>query len=103
MKLLQILCFSLILLSCNTPNRNCGYHAIHSGIAWFDQHKNEVNAHGACIVKEGERYYLFGEYKSDTTNAFVGFSCYSSIDLMNWNFERLVLPVQEEGILGPNE
>lgn len=102
MKLLQILCFSLILLSCNTPNRNCGYHAIHSGIAWFDQHKNEVNAHGACIVKEGERYYLFGEYKSDTTNAFVGFSCYSSIDLMNWNFERLVLPVQEEGILGPN-
>ena len=78
------------------------YEAINSGVAWFDQNNNEVNAHGACIVKEGGKYYLFGEYKSDSANVFSGFSCYSSDDLMNWNFENIVLPRQEEGLLGPN-
>lgn len=76
--------------------------AIHSGVALFDQYNREVNAHGACIVKEGNRYYLFGEYKSDTANVFTGFSCYSSTDLANWKFERIVLPVQAAGLLGPN-
>jgi hypothetical protein len=76
--------------------------AIHSGIALFDQYNKEVNAHGACIVKEGNLYYLFGEYKSDTANVFTGFSCYSSTDLMNWKFEKIVLPVQSDGLLGPN-
>ncbi len=78
------------------------YNAIYSGIALFDQFNNEVNAHGACIIKEGNLYYLFGEYKSDTANVFTGFSCYSSPDLVNWKFEKIVLPVQPEGLLGPN-
>lgn len=75
--------------------------AITSGVAWFDQNNKEVNAHGGCIVKEGDKYYLFGEYKSDTINAFSGFSCYSSHDLINWTFERIVLPAQKDGLLGP--
>jgi len=75
---------------------------IHSGVALFDQSNKEVNAHGACIIKEGDRYYLFGEYKSDTANVFTGFSCYSSTNLANWKFERIVLPVQTDGLLGPN-
>lgn len=78
------------------------YQAIHSGIAWFDQHNKEVNAHGACIVKEGDRYYLLGECHTDTSNAFIGFNCYSSTDLMNWKFENRVLKIQPEGLLGPN-
>ncbi len=78
------------------------YDAIYSGTPWFDQNNREVNAHGACIVKEGSKYYLFGEYKSDTANVFTGFSCYSSKDLMNWKFERIVLPVQLSGLMGPN-
>lgn len=45
---------------------------------------------------------LFGEWKSDKSNAFPGFSCYSSDDLVNWKFENIVLRVQPEGILGPN-
>ena len=102
MKLLICMSFCLFLLSCATTPKRIGYHAIHSGVAWFDQYDNEVNAHGACIVKEGDRYYLFGEYKSDTTNAFSGFGCYSSADLMNWQFEKVVLPVQADGLLGPS-
>lgn len=75
---------------------------IRNGMPWFDDHGNIVNAHGACIVEEKGRYYLFGEWKSDESNAFPGFSCYSSDDLVNWKFERIVLTVQPDGILGPN-
>lgn len=75
---------------------------IHNGIPWFDEQGNIINAHGACIVEDGGRYWLFGEYKSDESNAFPGFGCYSSADLVNWRFERIVLPVQKDGILGPN-
>lgn len=89
-------------LSCKSPVKDIEQPAIHNGIAWYDQHHNEVNAHGACVVKDGDKYYLFGEYKSDTTNAFVGFSCYSSTDLTNWQFEKIVLPMQASGLLGPN-
>lgn len=75
---------------------------IHNGIPWFDDRGEIVNAHGACIVKDDGRYYLFGEYKSNEANAFFGFSCYSSDDLVDWKFERIVLGVQPAGILGPN-
>lgn len=75
---------------------------ISNGIPWFDNNGNIVNAHGACIVKDSNKYYLFGEYKSDTSNAFSGFSCYSSTDLVNWTFERIALPIQKSGIMGPN-
>ena len=73
-----------------------------NGIPWYDQNRNPVNAHGAGIIKDGGKYWLFGEYKSDTSNAFPGFGCYSSDDLVNWKFERVVLPVQQDGILGPD-
>lgn len=56
---------------------------------------------GLGIVEESGIYYLFGEYKSDKSNAFNGFSCYSSRDLAHWKFERIVLGVQKSGILGP--
>ncbi len=99
-KLTFIICCTLIVsLKASNDKR---YDAIHSGTPWFDQNNREVNAHGACIVKEGNKYYLFGEYKSDTANVFTGFSCYSSTDLMNWKFERTVLPVQNNGLMGPN-
>ncbi|MDD4992378.1 MAG: family 43 glycosylhydrolase [Paludibacter sp.] len=98
--LIFIICCTLIVsIKASNDKR---YDAIHSGTPWFDQNNREVNAHGACIVKEGNKYYLFGEYKSDTANVFTGFSCYSSTDLMNWKFERIVLPVQTTGLMGPN-
>lgn len=75
---------------------------VYNGIPWFDRNGDIVNAHGACIVEDGGKYYLFGEWKSDESNAFPGFSCYSSDDLVNWTFERVVLPLQPDGILGPD-
>jgi hypothetical protein len=97
--------FLLVLVGCNMNNTNGSSDVlslIHNGIPWFDDRGNIINAHGACIVKDKGRYYLFGEWKADNSNAFPGFSCYSSDDLVNWKFENVVLPVQKEGILGPN-
>ena len=75
--------------------------AIRSGIPWFDDRGEPVNAHGACVVEAEGRYYLFGEYKSDDVNGFAGFSCYSSENLVDWTFERMALPLQPDGLLGP--
>lgn len=75
---------------------------VYNGIPWFDNQGKSVNAHGACIIEVAGTYYLFGEYRSDKTNSFVGFSCYSSNDLSNWKFERIVLPQQKDGLLGPD-
>lgn len=96
-----IILLGLVFTQCSI-GRKPGYEAISSGINWFDQDNNEVNAHGACIIKEGDTYYLFGEYKTDSANVFIGFSCYSSKDLYNWTFEGMALPQQAAGILGPN-
>jgi hypothetical protein len=76
--------------------------AIYSGVPWYDQNGNTVSAHGANIVKEKGKYYLFGERHDDSTNAFVGYNCYSSTDLYNWKFERIALPQQPSGKQGPN-
>lgn len=76
--------------------------AINSGIPWFDTKGNIVSAHGACIIKEKNKFYLFGENHSDTSNAFAGVNCYSSTNLYQWTFESLALPVQATGKLGPN-
>jgi hypothetical protein len=89
----QLICFSQ---SIQTKD------AIISGVPWFDDKGNTVSAHGANIIKEGNRFYLFGEYKNDTSNVFSGFSCYSSSDLCNWKFESVALPVQASGKLGAN-
>lgn len=78
------------------------YHAIYSGTPWFDEQGKVVSAHGANIVKDNNRFYMFGEAHSDTSNAFVGFNCYSSEDLQSWKFESIALPQQVGGKLGPN-
>jgi len=76
--------------------------AIYSGTPWFDQNGNLVSAHGANIIKEKDKFYLFGEAHIDNSNAFAGFNCYSSKDLYNWKFESTALPLQTSGKLGVN-
>lgn len=88
-------------LSLHSQAQDCS-GIIVNGIPWYDQNLQPVNAHGGGIMRDNGRYWLFGEYKSDTTNAFPGFGCYSSSNLVNWRFERVVLPVQKDGILGPD-
>lgn len=91
----------IVVLAACASVKNKGYDAIYSGTPWLDDNGNTVSARGACIVKEGNRYYLFGERKSDGANDFVGFDCYFSADLYSWKFEKTVLPQQKSGKLGP--
>ena len=101
MKYLLVLCI-LLCIGCKENKGSALEKIVCNGMPWFDNNGNIVNAHGACIVEDNGCYYLFGEWKSDGSNAFPGFSCYSSDDLVNWKFERIVLPLQPDGILGPN-
>ncbi len=78
--------------------------ALATGVAFMDDKGDRVNAHGGGIIKEGDTYYMHGEYFLDTTtdNNFNGFSMYSSKDLATWKWERIILPQQSSGELGPN-
>jgi hypothetical protein len=78
--------------------------ALATGIAFMDTEGQRVNAHGGGIIREGDTYYMHGEYFSSTTtdNLFNGFSMYSSKDLATWKNEGLILPRQASGELGPN-
>ena len=76
--------------------------AILNGVPWYDQNGKPVSAHGANIIKDGDKYYMFGEYKTDSANVFTGFSCYSSDDLCNWRFERIAFSQQKDGRMGPS-
>lgn len=73
---------------------------IFNGISWYDQKKNPVNAHGACIIQEKEKYYLFGEYKTDDVNKYIGFSCYSTENFTNSDLYRRSLVIPASGIGG---
>ncbi|MCC9064752.1 family 43 glycosylhydrolase [Flavobacterium piscisymbiosum] len=109
MKKIAVLIFTISTLASYSQSK-LGYYvysdksnnAIYSGVPWLDQNGNIVSAHGANIIKEKDTFYLFGEAHTDTSNAFVGFNCYSSKDLYNWKFESVALPVQRSGKLGPN-
>ncbi|KOS05634.1 glycosyl hydrolase family 43 [Flavobacterium akiainvivens] len=98
-KLYILFLLACLSLSAQTKGK---YSAIYSGSPWFDNRGQVVSAHGACIVKDGNTYYLFGEKHKDKDNAFDGFTCYSSKDLYNWKFESIALPVQPTGKLGPS-
>lgn len=75
---------------------------IYNGIPWYDQNGNEVNAHGACIIENDGKYYLYGEYKTNDKNKYIGFSCYSTENFTDWKFERMALPQLDSGRLGPD-
>ncbi|MBD2700503.1 family 43 glycosylhydrolase [Spirosoma sp. BT702] len=104
MRLAKIVFVALLSLTYHYADaqRQKAYNAIYSGVPWFDDKGQIVSAHGANIVLDKGRYYLFGEAHTDTSNAFAGVNCYSSTDLYNWQFERVALPVQPSGKLGPN-
>lgn len=74
-----------------------------SGVPWYTNNGNPVSAHGGNVVKEGDRFYFFGEYKNNENNRFEGFSCYSSANLTEWKFEGIVMPPNQQGRLSGAE
>jgi len=74
---------------------------------WTDTDGNPINAHGGGLLYHNGSYYWYGEYKDGITTLpkwatwecyrtdVTGVSCYSSKDLLNWKFEDIVLPAEE--------
>jgi len=89
---------ALALTSCGNQETE-NYKSVLTGIPWYTENGENVSAHGANIIKEGDKFYLFGENKNNTNNRFEGFSCYSSTDLMNWKYEGIALLPNESGRL----
>ena len=75
---------------------------IHPGDPWFDNRGKQIQAHGGGILRLGKTYYWFGEDRSpgnDPHKAYV--ACYSSKDLMHWEFRKQVLALANpEGSTG---
>ena len=54
-----MLLFALLWVSYGTGMARKTEKVVNNGIPWFDDRGEIVNAHGACIVEENGRYYLF--------------------------------------------
>lgn len=76
-----------------------------NGMIWYDTEGNSIQAHGGMILLHQGMYYWYGENKNgDTWIApsgdirvdFIGISCYSSPDCMNWKNEGIVLSVSSD-------
>ena len=95
----RAICFFLLL---NVVVSALYSQVVVNGVPWFDDKNNTVSAHGANIIHDGGRYYMFGEFKTDSANVFTGFSCYSSTDLSDWRFEGICFQQQKDGRMGPH-
>ena len=96
----------LLLLATGCNQQECTM--IVSGEVWTDTDGIPINAHGGGILLHEGVYYWYGEYKGDSTywNPMVphwecyrteagGVSCYSSRNLVEWKFEGVVLPAEQ--------
>lgn len=81
--------------SCGTPSYSG--QPIKSGEIWPDDSGTHINAHGGGILFYDNTFYWFGEHKGErSSNAFVGVTCYSSKDLVNWKNEGVALAVEDD-------
>ncbi|MFW6370965.1 MAG: beta-glucanase, partial [Bacteroidota bacterium] len=72
---------------------------IKPGEIWYDTDGHPINAHAGCVIYHQQKYYWFGQvmiagYKGN--DAWVGVSCYSSGDLMKWEYEGIVLQANDQ-------
>lgn len=86
----------LLAISFTSHSQN-KLNSIQPGKIWPDSEGNHINAHGGGLLFHEGKYYWFGEHKGANSNsAFVGITCYSSEDLVNWKNESVALPVSED-------
>lgn len=103
---LLLMTMTTLLMGACTQSQETGL--VKSGEIWLDTDSNMINAHGGGILYHEGTYYWYGEYKGDSTywNPKVphwecyrteagGVSCYSSKNLVDWKFEGVVLPAEQ--------
>ena len=71
-----------------------------NGTLWKDTDGAGIQAHGGCILFHNGTYYWYGENKNAVTVKrrmdFIGFSCYTSKNLVDWKNEGLVFKAFKE-------
>ena len=81
-----------------------------NGQMWLDDAGNPIQAHGGNIIKYENKWYWYGEHKGAPNSPglqrvdFIGISCYSSENLLDWHYEGLALsaaPVGNGHMLDP--
>lgn len=81
--------------------------SLHPGMAgaiWPDASGKHINAHGGGILKDGNRFYWYGEHKvpgKQGNLAWVGVHVYVSEDLANWEDAGIAFDIRNGGPLRP--
>lgn len=71
---------------------------IRPGEPWPDDQGNHVQAHGGGIIREGNTFFWFGEYRGrDVEPGYKYVGCYSSTDLAHWTFRKKIRFSPPEG------
>ncbi|CAE7178317.1 hypothetical protein CFE70_005844 [Pyrenophora teres f. teres 0-1] len=72
------------------------------GATWTATNTGQhIQAHGGGIIKDGDKWYWVGEDKT-SGSAFQNVNCYSSSNLVEWDYEGALLSRTSSGDLGPN-
>jgi F5/8 type C domain-containing protein/glycosyl hydrolase family 43 len=74
---------------------------INPALVWSDKSGNVIQAHGGSVIKVGKIYYWYGEDRSDNKSS-QKINCYSSPDLKNWTFRKVVLSSATPGMAEAN-
>ncbi|KAI1455160.1 carbohydrate-binding module family 35 protein [Annulohypoxylon moriforme] len=89
-----------VLFATLSPLASASLQVVPGG-TWTTSNGEHLQAHGAGVIKVGDRYYLIGEDKTNGS-AFQHVNCYSSADLVQWTYEGALLSRTSSGDLGPN-
>lgn len=86
-----------VLTICACSSYKYSTQPIRSGQVWPDDRGEHINAHGGGLLVHDGTFYWFGEHKGERgSSAFVGVTCYSSKDLVNWKYEGVALSVEDD-------
>jgi len=92
---------SLLAQTADNAKDSSMVNVVNPGETWHDTQGNVIQAHAPGIIKVKSTWYWFGEDKTDGS-PFQNVRCYSSNDLINWEFRTDALTRQDSGDLGPN-
>ncbi len=88
-------------MNTNTDSTEIQLPPLVNGQRWLDDKGQHINAHGGGILRDGARFYWYGEHKTGGTAgnlAWVGVHVYSSEDLINWRDDGIAFDLrQNEG------
>ncbi len=74
---------------------------VRPGEPWLDDRGKLIQAHGGGIIKLGQEWFWFGEDRTRTNDPGKRYvACYSSKDLIRWQFHRQVVALSDPEHLG---